>query len=287
MADFGLVGIPTHYTIQPAELGRWAEANGFESVMFGEHSHIPTSRKTPFVMGGELPQYYKEFYDPFVALTAVAAVTEKLKVGTSVCLVPEHHTINLAKAVACLDRVANGRVLFGIGAGWNAEEMADHGVDYKDRWKVTRERILAIREIWTKDEAEYHGKFVNFDPIWCWPKPVQAGGPPVLMGAWSKYVPKRVAEYCDGWFPVDAGVDLAGGIEAIRVEVGRRGRSFKDIDLSVLTAFEMAPASGIEGRIRELLKLGFHRVLFLIPTGTPDTQWPVLERYAGLIRQFS
>src|SRR5260221_8333320 len=127
MADFGFVAIPTHKTIQPAELGKWAEAKGFESVWFGEHSHIPTSRKTPFVMGGELPQYYKEFYDRFIALTSIAAVTQKLKIGTSVCLVPEHHTINLAKAVACLDRVANGRMLFGIGAGWNAEEMFDHG----------------------------------------------------------------------------------------------------------------------------------------------------------------
>jgi probable F420-dependent oxidoreductase len=287
MADFGFVAIPTHYTIQPVELGRWAEAHGFESVWFGEHSHIPTSRKTPFIMGGELPQYYKEFFDPFVGLTAVAAVTEKLKVGTSVCLVPEHNTINLAKAVACLDRVANGRMLFGIGAGWNAEEMADHGVEYKDRWKVTRERILAMREIWGKDVAEYHGKFVNFDPIWCWPKPVQAGGPPVLLGAWSKFVPKRVAEYCDGWIPGDVGPDLASGLEAIRVEMGKRGRSFKDLDLSVMTAFEMAPAGGIEGRIRELLKLGFHRVLFLMPTGTPDKQWPVLERYAKLIGQFN
>jgi probable F420-dependent oxidoreductase len=286
MADFGFVAIPTHYTIQPAELGRWAEAHGFESVWFGEHSHIPTSRKTPFVMGGELPEYYKQFYDPFIALTATAAVTEKLKVGTSVCLVPEHHVINMAKAVATLDRVANGRSLFGIGAGWNAEEMADHGVDFKDRWKVTRERVLAMREIWSKEVAEYHGKFVNFDPIWCWPKPVQKGGPPVLMGAWSKFVPARVAEYCDGWIPVDVGIDLAGGIEAIKVEVGKRGRSFKELDFSVLTGFELAPAGGLEGRIRELLKLGFHRVLFLMPTGTAETQWPVLERYAGLIRQF-
>ncbi len=140
MADFGLIAIPTHYTIQPVELGRWAEANGFESLWFGEHSHIPTSRKTPFPMGGELPQYYKEFFDPFIGLSAVAGVTEKLKIGTSVCLVPEHNTMNLAKMVACLDRVSNGRFLFGIGAGWNAEEMADHGVELKDRWKVTRDR---------------------------------------------------------------------------------------------------------------------------------------------------
>jgi probable F420-dependent oxidoreductase len=201
MADFGIVTIPTHYTIQPAELARWAEEHGFESLFFGEHTHIPTSRKTPFPLGGELPEYYKQFFDPFVGLAAAAAVTQKLKVGTSVCLVPEHHPITLAKTVACLDRVSNGRFLFGIGAGWNVEEMADHGVAFKERWKVTRERVLAMREIWTKEVAEFHGQFVNFDSLWCWPKPVQAGGPPVLLGAMSKWAAKRIAEYCDGWFP--------------------------------------------------------------------------------------
>jgi probable F420-dependent oxidoreductase len=286
MADFGLIAIPTHYTIQPVELGRWAEANGFESLWFGEHSHIPTSRKTPFPMGGELPQYYKEFFDPFIGLSAAAAVTQNLKVGTSVCLIPEHNTMNLAKMVACLDRVSNGRFLFGIGAGWNAEEMADHGVELKDRWKVTRERILALKEIWTKDVSEFHGSFVNFDSIWCWPKPVQAGGPPVLMGAWSKFVPKRVAEYCDGWIPVDAGVDLAGGMEAIRSEAARRGRSKDEFHFSVLTGEEFRPAGGLEARIGALLKLGFHRVALMVPTAAPDKQWPALERYAKVIRTF-
>jgi probable F420-dependent oxidoreductase len=285
MADFGIVAIPTHYSIQPAELALWAEDCGFESLWFGEHSHIPTSRKTPFPMGGELPEYYKEFFDPFIGLTAAAAVTKNLKVGTSVCLVPEHNTMNLAKMVACLDHVASGRFLFGIGAGWNAEEMADHGIEFKDRWKVTRERILAMKEIWTKDAAEYHGKFVNFDPIWCWPKPVQTGGPPVLMGAWSKWVPKRVVEYCDGWFPVDAGVDLAGGIEAIRAEASRCGRSMDKFDLTIATADEMAP-HGIETRIGELLKLGFNRVLFLIPPARPDKQRSALDRYAKVFRKF-
>lgn len=285
MVDFGIVTIPTEYSMQPAELGVWAEAHGFESLWFGEHSHIPTSRKSPFPMGGELPEFYKRFFDPFIGLSAAAAVTKKLKVGTSVCLVPEHNTINLAKMVACLDRVANGRFLFGIGAGWNAEEMADHGVEFKDRWKVTRERILAMKEIWTKDVAEYHGKFVDFEPLWCWPKPVQASGPPVLMGAWSKYVPQRVVEYCDGWVPVDARIDLAGGIEAIRAEAARRGQASKQFDLSVLTGEEMAPR-GIETRIGELVKLGFNRILFMISPGSPDKQRPVLDRYAALIRKF-
>src|ERR1700737_1477729 len=215
MANFGIVTITTDYSLQPAELAPWVEAHGFESLWFGEHSHIPTSRKSPFPMGGELPEYYKQFFDPFIGLTTAAAVTKNLKLGTSVCLVPEHNTINLAKMVSCLHRVSNGRFLFGIGAGRNAEEMADHGVEFKDRWKVTRERILAMKEIWSKDVAEYHGKFVKFEPLWGWPKPVRAGGPPIHLGAWSKFVPKRVAEYCDGWIPVDAGIDLAASMEAI------------------------------------------------------------------------
>ena len=286
MPDFGIITIPTHYTLQPAELALWAEAQGFESLWFGEHSHIPTSRKSPFPLGGELPQYYKEFFDPFVGLATAAAVTKKLKVGTSVCLVPEHNTINLAKMVSCLDRVSNGRFIFGIGAGWNEEEMADHGVKFADRWKVTRESIYAMKEIWTKDVAEYHGKFVNFDPLWSWPKPVQAGGPPILLGAWSKFVPKRVVEYCDGWIPGDIGVDLAGGVEAIRAEAAKQGKALGRLDLTVMTAEEMARGR-LEARISELLKFGFNRISFLVSPDRPDRQRTVLDRYASLIRRFA
>lgn len=144
-----------------------------------------------------------------------------------------------------------------------------------------------MKEIWTKDVAEFRGRFVNFDPIWCWPKPVQAGGPPVLMGAWSKFVPKRVAEYCDGWIPVDAGIDLGGGIEAIRSEAVRRGRPTDGFDLTVLTGEEFRPAEGLEARIAALLKLGFQRVVLMVPTAIPDKQWPVLDRYAKVKRAFA
>ena len=292
MADFGIVTIPTHYTIQPVDFARWMEDNGFKSLFFGEHSHIPTSRESQFPGGGELPVYYKEFFDPFVGLSAAAAVTTTLKVGTSVCLVPEHNPITLAKQVACIDRVANGRFLFGIGAGWNAEEMVDHGVEFKDRWKVTRESILAMREIWTKEVAEFHGQFVNFNPLWCWPKPLQDGGPPVLMGASSKWSPKRIVEYCDGWIPVD-GIDgmseISDGLAAIRTEADRMGRSMDEFDLSVitwvLTAYEQAAPDAIK-RIHELLDLGFKRIVFLIEPGQPDEQWHILEQGAKLVREF-
>jgi probable F420-dependent oxidoreductase len=285
VADFGIVTTSTQYTMQPAELGRWLEAHGFESLWFGEHSHIPTSRKSPYP-GGQLPEFAKELFDPFIGLTAAAVATTKLKLGTSVCLIPQHNPINLAKTIASLDRVSTGRFLFGIGAGWNAEEMGDHGVDFKDRWKVTRERILAMKEIWTKDIAEYHGKFVNFEPTWCGPKPAQAGGPPVLMGAQSKWVPQRLAEYCDGWFPVDAGDDLAAGMEAIRSEAARHGRSKDMLDFSVLMTEQLAPGGRLEARIQNLIKLGFNRILFLISPARPDEQLPMLERHAALIRKF-
>ncbi|HVN89001.1 MAG TPA: LLM class F420-dependent oxidoreductase [Candidatus Binataceae bacterium] len=286
MADFGIIAVPTHYTITPVDLARWAEDQGFESIWFGEHSHIPTSRKSPFPLGGDLPLYYREFFDPFIGLTAAAAVTTKLKVGTSVCLVPEHNTMNLAKMISCLDQVAKGRFLFGIGAGWNAEEMADHGAEFKDRWKITRERVYAMREIWTKEVAEFHGKHVNFEPLWSWPKPLQAGGPPVLLGAWSKYVAKRVAEYCDGWIPIDLGIDLEGAIKEIRSEAAKLGRGDFKFDFTAGTSFDLQPPEKIEGRINDLIKIGFNRICFLIPVTTPDKQWKVLERYAALMKKF-
>jgi len=295
MADFGIATGCTHYTIQPAELGRWAEAHGFESLWFAEHTHIPISSKPPGVVaGGELPQYYKEPFDPFVGLTVAAAATTKLKLGTSICLVPEHHPINLAKTIATLDRVSNGRFVFGIGAGWNADEMANHGIEFKSRFQVMREHVLAMKQIWTKEVAEYHGKFVDFDPIWCWPKPVQADGPPILMGAWSKAVPKRIAEYCNGWLPIDAAYagggacpDLAGAMDAIRSELSQSERSQETLDFSVITAEELSPVGGLEARIGELLKLGFNRVVFLVMPGASDQQLRLLERYSALIRKFA
>jgi probable F420-dependent oxidoreductase len=178
MPDFGISMFPTDYAIQPVELALAAEERGFESIFFPEHTHIPASRKTPFPGGTELPKEYWHTHDPFVALGAAAAVTKNLKLGTGVCLVIERDPITLAKEVASLDMISGGRVVFGIGAGWNVEEMQNHGAVFKRRWKIVKEKILAMREIWTKEAAEFHGEFVNFDPIWSYSKPVQAGGPP-------------------------------------------------------------------------------------------------------------
>ena len=287
MLNFGIVTITTDTSIPTVELARWAEAHGFESLFMGAHSHIPTSRRTPFPGGRSLPEVYKHFADPFIELAAAAAVTEKLKVGTSVCLITEHHPIALAKTVANLDRLSKGRFFFGIGAGWNVEEMANHGVDFKDRWKVTRERVLAMRAIWANAEAEFHGQFVDFDPIWCWPKPVQAGGPPVLLGVGAtKGMPKRVVEYGNGWMPVDGLDDVAAGVAALRAEAARAGRPFEDFDLSVLAAYGVYGATGTEKRIAELQDLGFKRILLVLDALTPDKQWPRLEQFVSLAKKF-
>src|ERR1700746_2910277 len=171
MALFGAMMFPTDYAIQPVELAKAVEERGLDSLFFPEHTHIPISRRTPFPGGGELPMEYSHTHDLFVALTAAAVVTKRIKLGTGICLVIEHDPIVLAKQIASLDRLSNGRFLFGIGGGWNLEEMSDHGTDPSTRWALLRERIEAMKQIWTQDQAEYHGKFVNFDAMWSWPKP--------------------------------------------------------------------------------------------------------------------
>jgi probable F420-dependent oxidoreductase len=199
--EFGLAIFPTDYAIDPVALGRMAEERGFESLWFPEHTHIPTSRDTPYPAGGDLPQEYWHTYDPFVALGAVAAATERLRVGTGICLIVERDPITTAKEVASLDRLSNGRFLFGIGAGWNREEMANHGTDADRRFGLMRERVEAMKAIWTSDEAEYHGKYVDFEAIWSWPKPVQQPHPPVVVGGNGPKVIDRVLAYGDEWMP--------------------------------------------------------------------------------------
>jgi len=202
VTDFGLVMFPADYAIAPTELARAAEQNGFESLFFPEHTHIPASRISPWPGGAELPREYWHTHDPFVGLAAAAAVTSDLKVGTGIALVTERDPILMAKQVATLDHISDGRLILGVGAGWNAEEMENHGTPFAARWKVLRERILAMKAIWSDEEAEFHGDYVDFDTVWSYPKPKQAGGPPILLGAASKYMYKRIAEYCDGWFPI-------------------------------------------------------------------------------------
>ncbi len=287
MPKIGLLTFATDYALQPAELARWAEDAGFESLFYAEHTHIPTSRKSPFAGGRELPEYYKQSYDPFVALAAAATATERLKLATGICLVTEHDPLTLAKTVATLDQVSGGRVLLGIGAGWNAEEMEDHGVAFKERWKVTRERVLAMRQLWTEEAAEYHGEFVDFESTWSWPKPVQAGGPPVLLGAASRWTAARVVEYCDGWFPIGAPADLRPVAEAIRAEASRVGGSLDELDFSVGTQGIVGgpPLPGRE-EVEELVDIGFGRLVIPFNPRTAEDQRKLFPEYEQFIKQY-
>src|SRR5690348_15071370 len=198
---FGVSMFHTDYSIPAVKLGRPLEARGSEWMWAPEHSHIPASRRTPFPGGGELPKSYSEVMDPFVVLSAAAVVTKTLKLGTGVCLVVQRDPIQTAKLVASLDQVSGGRFLFGVGGGWNADEMADHGTEFKSRFKLMRERIEAMREIWTKTKPEYHGEMVDFGPMMTWPKPLQQPHPPVIVGGMFPHAARRALRYGDGWIP--------------------------------------------------------------------------------------
>jgi probable F420-dependent oxidoreductase len=218
---FGLTIFPTDYAIGPAELARAAEDAGFEALLFAEHTHIPASRDTPRPGGGELPRRYWHTLDPFVALTAAAMATERLRVGTGICLVVERDPITTAKEVASVDLLSGGRLELGVGAGWNRPEIENHGTDFGHRFGIMRERVEAMREIWTKDEASYHGKHVDFDPIWQWPKPLQERLP-VYIGGNGPRVEDRVLRYGDGWMPNMPEIETLGPrIAELRSRAGK------------------------------------------------------------------
>jgi probable F420-dependent oxidoreductase len=220
---FGVAVFPTDYAVDPSALARMVEERGFESLFFPEHTHIPADRTTPYPPGGELPSQYSHTYDPFVALTAAAATTETLLLATGICLVIERDPIITAKEVASLDRLSGGRFLFGVGAGWNLEEMENHGTDPHRRFSLMRERVEAMKAIWTQDEAEYHGEHVDFDPIWSWPKPVQEPHPPVLVGGNGPKVLERVVAFGDEWMPnrVTGLTDRVAELNRLAAEAGR------------------------------------------------------------------
>lgn len=271
--DIGLTIFPTDQTIRPVELGRAAEDLGFESLWFAEHSHIPTSRETPW--GGvkdapPLPEQYWRTMDVFVALGAIAAVTSNLKLGTGIALVAQRDPIWLAKEVASLDLISDGRVLFGIGYGWNKEEMASHGTAYLERRAKLREHILLMKELWTEEVASFDGEFVSLEPSWAWPKPVQQPHPPILMGGAAG--PKTIAdmvEFCDGWMPLGTRHDLLGNIETVRQALRDGGRDPESFDISVYGAPR-------DEKVLELFaENGVNRTVFTLPAVDEET---VLEK---------
>jgi probable F420-dependent oxidoreductase len=271
---FGICMFPVDYAIGVVELGRAVEERGFESLFLPEHTHIPTSRRSPWPAGGELPKEYSHTLDPCVSLAAVAAVTSTLQLGFGVCLVIQRDPIVLAKEVASLDHLSGGRVLFGVGGGWNLEEMENHGTDPKRRWPLLRERVLAMKEIWANEEAEFHGDFVDFDPIWSWPKPVRT--PPILVGGNGTKTFERVLEYGDGWMPLNRGnfEHLAVRIAELQDLAAERG-----LPPVPVTIFGGAPKPEALERYAEL---GVDRVLFVIPPESSDAVLPRLDDLAAL-----
>jgi probable F420-dependent oxidoreductase len=274
--DIGLANFLTDYGMQPVELARRVEERGFESLFLPEHTHIPVSRDTPYPGGGELPPEYSHTHDPFAALAAMAAVTERIKLGTGVCLIIQRDPIVTAKEAASIDQISGGRFLFGVGAGWNREEMENHGTDYRTRFTRMRETVEAIKAIWTEDEAEYHGKIVDFDPIWCWPKPVQKPHPPVLVGGVGEKVLDRVLAYGDEWIPnrVRSPEELAPRIEELQRRAEEAGR-----DPIPVNVFGAKPEMQFLERLREA---GVTRSLFYLPAAPPDEMEPALDSLAEL-----
>jgi probable F420-dependent oxidoreductase len=260
---FGVAIFPTEATQDPATLARMAEERGFECLLFPEHTHIPASRQSPYPGGGELPAHYARTYDPFVALSAAATATERLKVGTAICLVIERDPIITAKEVATLDRLSGGRFLFGVGAGWNVEEMADHGTDASKRFGIMRERVEAMKAIWSEEEASYSGRHVSFERIWSWPKPLQQPHPPILVGGNAPRVIDRVVAFGDEWMPNRVSAeDLPGRIAALQQRAAEAGRDPIPVTVASLTHDPE--------RIERIERAGAHRGYFWLPPTRPD-----------------
>lgn len=274
----GLFYFPTDYGINIAELARAAEDRGFESLFLPEHTHIPKSRRTPYPGGGELPKAYSHTYDPFVALSFAAAATKRLLLGTGICLVPQRDPIVTAKCVASLDDLSGGRFLFGIGGGWNVDEMENHGAHYQTRFKLMRERILAMKALWTQEEAAYHGQMVNFDPVWMYPKPRQKPHPPILLGGSSDYTLKRVVEFCDGWFPIARpGFNANEAADRLRRAASAANRDFSTLSI---TAFG-APAE--KSALDAYSEAGIGRALLAVPDLSRDEILQVLDKRTTLL----
>jgi probable F420-dependent oxidoreductase len=279
--DFGAAIFFTDYSIGPVALGRALEERAFESLWAPEHSHIPLSRRSAFPQGGELPKKYYDVMDPFVTLAAAAAATSRLKVATGICLVVQRDPIHTAKAVASLDQTSGGRFLFGIGAGWNAEEMADHGTEFASRFAVMQERVEAMKAIWTQSKPEYRGKFVEFPPMMTWPKPVQKPHPPVIVGGAFPYGARRAIAYGDGWVPHarrPAYGEVLGMLPEFRKMATAAGRDPGSIPITV---FGVAEDRELIERYRDA---GVARLVFNLPPSKAEEVLPILDRCASLIR---
>ena len=276
---FGLRVYATEYTLPIAEMARAVEERGFESLFVPEHTHMPIHR-TSVYPGGELRKEYSYLFDPFVALSFAAAATTRLRIGTGICLVIERDPIVLAKVVASLDVLSGGRAMLGVGGGWNAEEMADHGTAFADRWKVMRERIAAMKEIWMSETPEFHGAFVNFDKCWSYPKPLQKPHPPILMGGMGGPARQRAVDLGVGWMPIDGREDLFEGIADLRRRAEAVGHPVPGV---TVWAAKPDPA-----RVERYREAGVERIVLTIePSGDRGEVMRALDRHAEFIARFA
>jgi len=280
---FGIVMFPTDKAIRPDALAREVEDRGFESLWFPEHSHIPTSRKSPWggVPGAPpLPEMYWRTYDQFVALTAAASATSRLRIATGITLVAQRDPIWLAKAVASLDTLSGGRLLFGIGYGWNKEEMSQHGIAFNQRRSLLREKILMMKALWTEDEASYQGDLLTLEPSWAWPKPTQRPHPPIILGGGAG--PKTFAhimEFCDGWMPLLGRHPILENLEGLRAAAERAGRDPASVEVG---------AFGTPGSTAELVELaqaGIARIVLSLPPAGAEVVLPKLDEYTALMSE--
>jgi probable F420-dependent oxidoreductase len=279
---FGASMFFTDYSMSSVELAQALEERGFESVWAPEHSHIPVARQSQFPQGGDLPKQYYDVMDPFVTLSAAAAATRKIKVGTGVCLVVQRDVIQTAKLVASLDQVSGGRFLFGVGGGWNADEMADQGTEFKTRFKLMRERIEAMKAIWTETKPEYHGDMVDFPPMMTWPKPVQKPNPPIIVGGMFPHAARRALRYGDGWIPhsrrpqYDDVTDFLPQFREMAKEAGR------DLATVPVTVWGIQPDID---RVKRYIDQGVSRGVVQLTADKADKILPLLDRWADIIRR--
>jgi len=272
---FGVAIFPTDYGISMAELAPAAEQLRFESLWVAEHSHIPAGRESRWPGGAELPKQYWHTLDPFVALTVAAAASKVLLIGTGICLVTQRDPIHTAKQVASLDHISNGRFLFGVGAGWNREEMSDHGTEFSSRWKLMRERVEAMKAIWTQETPEYHGDMVSFQPMWSWPKPVQKPHPPVILGGSGPRILERVVRYGDGWMPNRG--ELAARITELREMAAAAGRGHIPV-----SCYPKRAAEDVE----RMEAAGVERCIFYVSPDGRDPALADLETIGRLIEPY-
>ncbi len=281
--DFGASMFFTDYSMSAADLARALEDRGFESLWAPEHSHIPLSRRSPYPGGGDLPKPYYDTMDPFVTLTTAAAATSRLKVGTGVCLIIQRDPIQTAKLVASIDQISGGRFLFGTGNGWNAEEMEDHGTVFETRHKLARERVEAMKAIWTQSKPEYHGEFVKFPPMMAWPKPVQKPHPPVIVGGAWPYGARRAVRYGDGWIPL-ASRPQYDDVTRFFPEFRKMAEEAKRDPASLAISIFNAPED--EGKLARYREAGVVRVSVSLPSAKADVVLPILDRWVKLSEKF-